>query len=69
MGGWFEEQRLSWIVEMMWVYGFIRRDHLMRKFGISQPQASKDLQSVLRQRPGLMHYDVSRKAYVARAKR
>ncbi len=32
---WFEQHRQDWIAEMLRVYGFINRDHLMRKFGIS----------------------------------
>ena len=60
---WFEQQRISWIVEMLNVYGFINREHLQRKFGISQPQASKDLQTYQRLNPGAMAYDQSRKCY------
>ena len=36
---WFVEQRMAWIAEMLHVYGFINRGHLMRKFGISGTQA------------------------------
>ena len=61
---WFNEQRQLWILEMLRVYGFINREHLMVKFGISTPQASKDLQAFARSYPDAMRYDVSRKAYV-----
>lgn len=61
---WCEEQRQLWIADMLAVYGFINRDHLQRKFGISQPQASKDLQRFLRTHPGRMRYDLTRKCYV-----
>jgi hypothetical protein len=61
---WFEQARQDWIEEMLTVYGFINRDHLMRKFGISQPQASKDLQTFQRLNPDAMHYDLTGKRYV-----
>jgi hypothetical protein len=63
---WFGRQRQSWIAEMLDVYEFINRGHLMRKFGISSPQASKDLQMFAREHPHAMRYDLSRKAYVRR---
>ena len=62
---WFADQRQAWIAEMLRVYGFINREHLQRKFGISQPQASLDLQTYRRAHPAL-RYDVSRKCYVGR---
>jgi hypothetical protein len=68
-GGWFERQRQLWIAEMLNVYGFINREHLQRKFSISQPQASLDLQRFLRTNPGDLFYDLSRKCYVAAQKR
>lgn len=63
---WFERQRLAWIAEMLHIYGFINRDHLQRKFSISQPQASKDLQTFARLHPAAMRYDLSRKCYVVK---
>jgi hypothetical protein len=62
---WCEQQRQVWIADMLTVYGFINREHLMRKFLISMPQASKDLNVFLRLYPDLMYYDPSRKCYVA----
>lgn len=62
---WCERQRQEWIAEMLTIYGFINREHLMRKFEISQPQASKDLVAFQQiYRPGMMRYDLSRKCYV-----
>ena len=61
---WFHQQRQGWIAEMLKVYGFINREHLQRKFGISVPQASKDLQTFARSNPGVMTYDLSMKCYV-----
>lgn len=63
---WFEQQRHAWIAEMLHIYGFINREHLQRKFGISTPQASKDLQAFGRAHPDAMQYDLSRKCYVAK---
>jgi DeoR/GlpR family transcriptional regulator of sugar metabolism len=62
---WFESQRIAFIAEMLHVYGFINRAHLMRKFGISQPQASKDLRSFERKSAGSMAYNLSTKRYEA----
>jgi DeoR/GlpR family transcriptional regulator of sugar metabolism len=61
---WFEAARQEWIRDMLQVYGFVNRQHLRNKFGISQPQASKDLQKFLRANPDFVHYDLTRKAYV-----
>ena len=63
---WFTDQRQQWIAETLRVFGFINREHLMRKFGISQPQASQDLAAFQRTHPDAMRYDLTRKCYVAR---
>jgi hypothetical protein len=65
MSDWCSEQRQAWIAEMLQVYGFLNRDHLMRKFRISQPQASADLRTFMETHPRAMRYDLSRKCYVA----
>lgn len=62
---WFERHRQEWIAETLRVFGFINRDHLVRKFGISTPQASADLAAFMRANPGRMRYDLSRKRYEA----
>jgi hypothetical protein len=64
---WFEQARQDWIKEMLTVYGFINREHLMRKFGISVPQASKDLQTFQRLNPDELAYDLRAKRYVRRS--
>lgn len=64
---WYARHRQEWIADMLHVYGFINREHLQRKFGISQPQASADLQRFMRARPTAMRYDLSKKCYVRRA--
>lgn len=61
---WAEDYRQEWIAETLRVFGFINREHLERKFGISTPQASIDFQRFMRERPGLMTYDKTAKVYV-----
>ena len=62
---WFMTQRQNWIHEMLAIYGYINRRHLILKFGISEPQASNDLTRFTEENPGVMHYDNRRRAYVA----
>ena len=63
---WFELYRREWIAEMLRIYGFINREHLQKKFGISVPQASKDLQTFMQSYPYVMRYNANRKCYVAK---
>jgi hypothetical protein len=60
---WFWEYRLAWIKESVEIFGQINRDNIMRKFGISTPQASMDLRDVLGRWPDLMTYNKSTKRY------
>lgn len=60
---WFNQHRQDWIDEVLAVFGFINRDHLVRKFAISVPQASKDLQQYQRDNPGTMIYNLNAKRY------
>ena len=60
---WFEQHRQEWIAETLRVFGFIQRQHLMRKFGISMPQASADLQQFSKDHPGAMAYNTNTKRY------
>lgn len=62
---WFEKQRMGWIAETLLVFGFINRRHLMKKFGVSEQQASKDLQTFQQAHPGVMIYNQSAKRYEA----
>ena len=62
---WFELRRREWIHEMLRIYGFINREHLQKKFGISVPQASLDLRTFMTSYPYAMHYDSHRKCYVS----
>jgi hypothetical protein len=60
---WFAQARQDWIEETLHVFGFINREHLVRKFGISMPQASSDLQVYQRVNPGAVRYSLSRMRY------
>lgn len=61
---WFEQQRQEWIAETIDIFGFINREHIMRKFGVSMPQASIDLQTFQQENPHIIRYDASAKRYV-----
>lgn len=61
---WFEKKRQDWIAETLCIFGFIQRQHLMRKFSISMVQASKDLQKFSQNCPGWMEYNAREKRYV-----
>lgn len=60
---WFEKRRMEWIRETVTIFGFINREHLQKKFGISKPQASYDLGKFQELFPGLIHYNSSTKRY------
>jgi hypothetical protein len=61
---WFKQHRMDWIGECLRVYGFINREHIERKFGLSTPQASIDLNNFQKLYPDTMRYDVKEKRYV-----
>lgn len=61
---WFRRQRLEWIDEISEIYGFINREHICKKFGISIPQASLDLTDFNKIFPGRLQYDRSAKIYL-----
>lgn len=61
---WFGQHRQEWIAEALRVYGFINRAHLMRKFGISDAQATIDLRRYAQANPGSITYDKIAKRYV-----
>lgn len=62
---WFADHRQDWIAEMLRVYGFINRQHLMRRFEISGAQAANDFNRFNEERPGVMLYDNRAKTYQA----
>ena len=61
---WFARHRQQWITETVRVFGFINREHIERKFGVSTPQASMDLREYMRMNPGMIAYDKTAKRYV-----
>jgi len=65
VANWFTETRLAWIKETVEIFGFINREHIEKKFGISEPQASLDLREVQARWPDLIRYNKSAKQYVA----
>jgi hypothetical protein len=60
---WFVQKRQEWIAETLRVFGFINREHIETKFGISTPQASTDLQKFQRDRPNEITYNKCSKRY------
>lgn len=66
---WYKNHRMEWIAEMLRVYGFINREHIKRKFGLSTPQASKDLNDFQRKNPDAVTYDLHLKRFMAKDKK
>jgi hypothetical protein len=62
-GNWFARKRCAWIAEMLDIYGFINREHLTKKFGISVPQATNDLRRFQELHPEAMTYNSRTKRY------
>lgn len=60
---WFVEQRLAWIKESVEIFDRLNREHIMKKFSVSAPQASADLTKAQARWPELMTYDSSLKHY------
>lgn len=63
MSDWFKNARLMWIRESVEIFGFINREHIEKKFGVSTPQASVDIQEAMRRYPDVMVYNKSTKRY------
>jgi hypothetical protein len=62
---WGVEQRLEFIEFRLFWEGFINRADIVGFFGVSVPQASKDLTLYQERAPGNMDYDTRGKRYVA----
>jgi hypothetical protein len=60
---WFFQHRQEWIAETFRVFGFINREHIERKFGMSTPQASVDLAAFQKAYPNAVFYNKSSKRY------
>ena len=63
-----DAERRQWFIgDHLAREGSIRRGDIMETFGVSTPQASKDIQVWLDAHPGAMSYDTSAKRYVRAA--
>ena len=62
---WSVEQRLAFIEERLFWLGEVNRGDLIRRFGVSPSQASKDIARYLEHAPRGLVYDKSAKRYVA----
>jgi hypothetical protein len=65
---WGVEQRLEFIEFRLFWEGAINRADIVEHFGVSVPQASKDLTLYQERAPGNLEYDTRGKRYVAAAK-
>ena len=65
---WGVEQRLEFIEFRLFWEGSINRADIVEYFGVSVPQASKDLTLYQERAPGNMEYDTRGKRYVAATK-
>lgn len=64
---WGVEQRLEFIEFRLLWEGGVNRSDIIRMFGVSVPQASKDLTLYQERAPGNVEYDKSAKRYIAAA--
>lgn len=60
---WGVERRLEFIEFRLFWEGGVNRSDIMKEFGVSMPQASKDLALYQERAPGNIRYDRSRKKY------
>lgn len=56
-------ERLRFVDFTLDHFGMVRRGHLVDYFGISEPQATRDLAQYLAVAPANMVYDLSARAY------
>ncbi|WP_195819782.1 hypothetical protein [Roseobacter sp. MH60115] len=61
---WYGEQRQNWIKEMLRIYGFINRAHIVEKFGCSAQLAGHDLTAFQAANADWVQYNPRRRAYV-----
>lgn len=66
---WPVERRLDYIDWRMLTVGTLRRADIERVFGVSQTQASADINEFVRRHPDALAYDKSAKQYVPAATR
>lgn len=60
---WAQEQRIAWIKESVEIFGNLNRQHIMKKFRVSTPQASADLRLFRSLHPDVIEYDSVLKIY------
>ncbi len=60
---WATEQRFQYLEQQAFWHGSLNRSDLIEKFGISVPQASKDLASYQKLHPSNLSYDASKRQY------
>lgn len=60
---WFVRHRQDWIAETVRIFGFINREHIELKFGVSTPTAAGDLSLFQQENPGRIEYNRSAKRY------
>jgi DeoR/GlpR family transcriptional regulator of sugar metabolism len=65
MINWFARHRQEWIAETLRVFGYINRNHLENKFGVTPMTASQDLKLFQAENPCAIEYDTRAKRYVA----
>jgi len=63
VSNWFAKHRQEWIKETVYVFGYINREHIERKFKVSTPQASLDLKIFQTENKGLLNYNKTSKRY------
>jgi|GEM_PF-470824 len=68
ISAWSEQQRLMFVERVLFWRGSINRKDLCEHFGISLPQATKDLVTYTSMNSGACAYDVRQKCYVASAR-
>ena len=59
-----ERMRISYVDWRILIHGSIRRSHIMETFGVSESQASIDINEFRRLYPDALRYDLTAKQYV-----
>lgn len=62
---WSARERLLYIEQLGYWRGWVRRQDLVARFGISTPQASADLAAYQELNPGALNYNKSERRYVS----
>ncbi len=66
-GSWFQETRLEWMFESIQIFGYLNREHVKRKFEISEAQSALDFREAKRRWPAYFQYNPNQKRYEARS--